>query len=702
MGLPRPGHCWNCSEPDPKPPMKKDRRICSLQGGRSSLLPVMAMIPLALAVLLLPSRCARAQQNQPRLGYVYPGGAQQGTTVEIYLGGQRLGGAEDVIVSGGGVRVVVQDYFKPMPPGQFTKLRDEARALIERKQEVLRPARRGARQARQPAAPTTAAAGTAAGTSTRTNTATNEIALVWTDADEKRLQEIRDAVRKNPPNRAATMAIAEVVSLRVEVATNAAPGWRELRLLTATGLSNPMRFEVAALPEISKPRLRPQGPELAGLRRLIPDMPQGEPPGTNLVGSIPAIINGQIGPGGTDRIRFEGRQGQELRLVLNARALVPYIADAVPGWFQVAVRVFDSKGTELASSDPADFRIDSVLHFQLPSTGTFEVRVEDALRRGREDFVYRLHLELQAPPNQSAQAQAEPADGRIPLLSQSPLLSNWQGIAHVRENEPNSKPSQGQHVALPSVVDGVIGQNLDVDCFRFNGLKGEVFVAEVLARRTGSPLDSRLILLDPKGREIARNDDTEDPAAGMLTHQADSYLRVELPETGLFTIQIADAQGHGGQDYTYQLRVGPPRPDFVVHAVPASLSGRAGTTVTFDVRALRRDGFTNNAISFVLEDPPKGFQLQPGATIGPGKDTARLTLNLPKDGRMARVATVRIQAKASIGGREILHAVIPAEERTQAFSTHHLVAAQDLMVAVLPRPGLGLKRLGGLFGAPNR
>jgi hypothetical protein len=56
------------------------------------------------------------------------------------------------------------------------------------------------------------------------------------------MTDMRDQILKNPPNRNATQAIADVATLRLTIATNATPGEREIRLATATGLSNPMKF----------------------------------------------------------------------------------------------------------------------------------------------------------------------------------------------------------------------------------------------------------------------------------------------------------------------------------------------------------------------------------------------------------------------------------------------------------------------------
>lgn len=55
-----------------------------------------------LFLLLLPASLAAAD---PYIGYLYPAGAQAGTTVRVLVGGQNLQGIRDGIVPGGGVSI---------------------------------------------------------------------------------------------------------------------------------------------------------------------------------------------------------------------------------------------------------------------------------------------------------------------------------------------------------------------------------------------------------------------------------------------------------------------------------------------------------------------------------------------------------------------------------------------------------------------
>ena len=90
--------------------------------------------------------------------------------------------------------------------------------------------------------------------------------------------------------------------------------------------------------------------------------------------------------------RFDARKGQDLVLSVSARDVMPYLADAVPGWFQATIALTDADGREVAYDDDYRFQPDPVLHYRIPADGEYTVEIKDALYRGREDFVYRLSI----------------------------------------------------------------------------------------------------------------------------------------------------------------------------------------------------------------------------------------------------------------------------------------------------------------------
>jgi hypothetical protein len=59
-----------------------------------------ALIAVAALALMTPAATAQ-QQNNPRVGYVYPAGGQQGTTFRVRIGCRFLASTNAVLVSTG-------------------------------------------------------------------------------------------------------------------------------------------------------------------------------------------------------------------------------------------------------------------------------------------------------------------------------------------------------------------------------------------------------------------------------------------------------------------------------------------------------------------------------------------------------------------------------------------------------------------------
>jgi hypothetical protein len=624
-------------------------------------------------------------QNVPRIGYVFPAGGQVGRTIEVVVGGQFLGAATNVIFSGTGIQATVVDFHKPMNQGAFNLLRDQVRELEQRK-----------------AAWTKATQSGAVTSPNSTNT--------WSTTDDQKLTELREKLLKNPPNRNTTPALAEVATLRIQIDANAAPGEREIRLASAVACSNPRNFWVGAVPEVSQAPARASNPEADRLRERFGRRAPAVNSEPVLRVTLPTVINGQIMPGKVDRYRFQARRGQELVIRAQARELIPYLADAVPGWFQAALTLRDAKGQPVAYNDDYRFRPDPVVHYEVAADGDYELEIKDAIYRGREDFVYRITLgelpyvtdifPLGGQMGQATEVTVTgwnlvtnraliPGDHPAPGIHLVPvhaggLLTNHFAFAldefpEQLENEPNNTTETAEPVALARIINGRIGQPGDVDVFKIRGRAGETIVAEVMARRLGSPLDSVLRLTDAAGRQLAVNDDFEDKGSGLNTHHADSYLMMTLPAEGDYFLQISDAQGKGGPQQAYRLRLSPPRPDFVLRVTPSALSFRARSTATAQVQVLRRDGFTN-AIALTLKDAPLGVRLS-GGNIPAGQDAVEITLKAPVVPG-SETFRIELEGHARIGNELVVRPVTPADDLMQAFFYRHLVPAQELVLTV--------------------
>ncbi len=643
-------------------------------------------------------------QPRPYIGYAYPAGGRQGTVFQVKLGGQGLDDVNAVFVTGSGVSGRVVEYQRALNPQEITLLNEQLREL----KRARKPAGGARGAAAQPGAEPTmmmmsedAMRSSAAGRSGGNGAA---------DSDQAAEQLIAKIERRlaGYVNRPASAALAHIVWVEITIAPDAAAGPRELRLGTPRGVSNPLVFHVGQLPELCrKPMvtapLQVLGKEELALRKRPPEEEEERI-------TLPCTLNGQIASGERNRYRFTARKGQRLVMTCQARQLIPYIADAVPGWFQPVLALYDARGREVAYDDDYQFRPDPTLFFEVPQDGEYVLAIYDAIYRGREDFVYRItageipfvtsHFPLGACTNAPAKVSLQgwnlgAAESDAPGLeggagrysfcaSSGSLISNprWFDrdiLPETFDREPNNATGQAQRVSLPVIINGRIGRSGDWDVFQFSGKSNDTVVAEVLARRLESPLDSVVKVTDAAGNLVAFNDDCEDLEAGVITHHADSCLTLRLPADGTYYVHLGDTARNGGEEFGYRLRLSPPRPDFALRVVPSSVSLRSKGNVTVNVHVIRKDGFTG-PIQLALKDPPDGFSASPVSLTGT-QTVARLNLRttLPET---EKPVNLTVTGTARIQGREVTREAVPAEDRMQAFLWRHLVPAADFKVLV--------------------
>ena len=225
------------------------------------------------------------------------------------------------------------------------------------------------------------------------------------------------------------------------------------------------------------------------------------------------VLNGQILPGEEDCYVFSARKGQRIVAAARARALVPYLADAVPGWFQATLTLRNPAGNEVAYADDNRFDPDPLLTCVIPADGEYTLEVKDAIYRGREDFVYRIALgevpfltdvfplggrvgatttfafagwnlpaqELTLDLKDSRPGSALAIGLRPPEAGSNRLDIAVGQLPEQTEREPNDRSDSAALIRLPCVVNGRISTDGDTDVFAFHARAGEVIVAEITA-----------------------------------------------------------------------------------------------------------------------------------------------------------------------------------------------------------------------------
>ncbi|MCU0960658.1 MAG: hypothetical protein MUF48_11190 [Pirellulaceae bacterium] len=510
-------------------------------------------------------------------------------------------------------------------------------------------------------------------------------------------RDLQDATGLRVTGTGVTTSILEVVNpntvrVSVAVAAGAEAGERELRLLTPGGISNRLRFHIGSLPEISETE------------------PNTEQAQAQPVSAWPVLINGQILDNDRDCYRFTAKAGQMMVCDVQARSLLPYLPDTVPGFLDACLTLYDASGKVLVSVDRFRQDPDPVLMYAIPADGQYTLEISDVLYRGRSDFVYRLAIAqgpyvtdvfplggqqgttiplelhgvgLAAP---ALQFSIPPGCAMLPVgplpdaLATNRLPFDGGVEAVVLETEPNDDLAHATRIQAPVAAEGRIERPSDTDHFLVAAEANQVLVLDVRARRFRSPLDSFLTVMDAQGNVLAENDDFVDPDFPLVLHHADSRLAFTFPAAGEYVLRVRDTQGRGGEAFAYRLVVAPPRPDYVLRVIPDAQRVVAGDTIVITVTAERRDGFGGD-IALSVQNLPAGYSAST-AVIPAGQTQAKLTITVPPDTLPGAFAPA-IVGTFALGDQVLTRTAVGAEDIMQAFSFRHVVPTQELVVAVL-------------------
>ena len=221
----------------------------------------------------------------------------------------------------------------------------------------------------------------------------------------------------------------------------------------------------------------------------------------------------------------------------------------------------------------------------IESTGGGITRAEPAAPPRDEK---KLVLKVTAP----ADASLSPRELRVmaPGGVSNPLNLNVGQWPEVAKRDPNTSLADAQSVELPAVISGVLNTGAQTNHYKFKAKKGEEFVFEVDAARRGSALDSSLMVLDAKGKELARNED----AIGL-----DSLLFFTAPADAEFIVALRDFRYRGGNEYSYRLTAGPI--PYVESLFP--FGGARGKAVEVAINGRNLDGTTKMTLDISAKAP---------------------------------------------------------------------------------------------------
>lgn len=475
--------------------------------------------------------------------------------------------------------------------------------------------------------------------------------------------------------------LADRIGVRITIDKKATPGLRDLRLQSSKGVSNKLNFEVGQYPN------------------LMEEIGSSASKPTPVI-QLPITLCGQIMPGEIDYFSFKAGKGMKLVASVKARALVPYIADAVPGWFQPVIRLTNSKGREVAYND--DFRnaVDPVIIKTIDESDSYILSIHDAIYRGREDFNYRIELgeipflEFITPcvgkVRKNTTVTAKGVNLSKEKITFSPTHEGYGEIKASGKNgwisnpvlfwglPKNSKteffPSDKDNQLTGTVFDSISSPN-QVKTYRISAAKNEKIAVEIMARRLGSMLDAKMILYNPSGRKVIEVDDVEDPTQGLITHHADPVLQYKAEVSGEYILQVIDVLGNCGPDYYYLIDRVSNIPNFQTFVSPATLTIPRGGTAIFRVD-ITSDAKFIPKLNFDIKGLPKDFLV---SSMNSQKGKFReISVTAPETAREERLSLEVYSSAGEKGNVQSspVQTATAADNMMQAFYyTHHIPAA---------------------------
>ena len=604
--------------------------------------------------------CAAAAPAIPKPGYYHPSSLQVGTKTRIVMGGEAVNGVRGAWVTGDGVKVtrIVPVPGQPRAPGKT-----QVKWVMNWMYDILEEKPIIKSEPHRPLPPE---------------------ALIeetdWQECNWWHFQDEHDHLELETIARfvytpeyypQATPALDHLLLLDVEVAPDALPGRRDIILYDGNSASAPHPFYITREPHVAEPffvippRGFPRDPLSVSLH-LPPDIkPQ----------PLPIHIDGQIWPGEIDSYILRLEEGQHLVCSMIGRELFPYLGDAVPGFFNPVLRLYDSKGKEVAFADDFYYLPDPVLAYTVPEDGFYTLKIHDNLYRGGPNFVYTVFCRdvktdrpVYTPKERAFDCYPQPAA----FIPPSPR-SNTNMIVRTGS------------IDVPGRKNRHFFEIKDPGTWHF----------ELYARREGSPLDGVLDLYGPMGNlplSVAPHLATWDDNPGRL-YEVKNVGSDDLPiiktnmlyegsipqaecdpsgtwtikEPGRYCVTVSDRAGLGGEHYDYTLCISPAAPSFEVFSLVSSCLV-SGNRASFQACVLRKDGFEGD----IVFDSSTDYDVE-GSFSGDTLDT-EVFITFKKEWQ--GVKRFDLWASGELpDGRKLRVRVTPTDPGEQAFAYSHLLPA---------------------------
>ena len=474
------------------------------------------------------------------------------------------------------------------------------------------------------------------------------------------------------------------VMVRIRIGPSVPLGMHRLRLVSPSGVSNPLEFQVVDHPVVI------EGSE--------PHHVAFQAQST----SLPVVIHGRLAePGETDYYSFSASEGQQLSFKI-ARS---------PG-FDARLALYQPKGSWLDPNRPRRLLLDEDRSsdmmrgktkgtYRVVQTGQYAVEISSLFGKGGPDSAYELQVFADDKPaaakeqierhwlrsagssfdrkvgadwigalqSRAAEEAEKPPSGvgggsavaggtvaspekemaAAPAVSAEPI--------HLSETEPNDKMDGALPISVPTVIEGAIDRPGDIDVFRFKVERGQKLAFEIETPDRKPPqFNPRISVVDSQDRELFTNIYRK---ISLYNNNSDRlvYFKRVRPKVmyafnfdGDYFLQVRDVTTrYGNSSYAYRLLVRPQIPhvgDVSLEKESSHFDGGGTVSDRIDRINLVRgqakkltiftsheEGFTGD-VTFSVAGLPPGVEALAAAEVNDEKAPTEITVEpeliLPK------------------------------------------------------------------------
>ncbi len=457
----------------------------------------------------------------------------------------------------------------------------------------------------------------------------------------------------------------KILPINLDIASDAAPGPHEVRIVTPKGVSNPGYVWVGVLPET---------PEAE---------PDNQPEQAMKLNALPVTVYGRSdAPEDVDWYSFDAGAGETFVFEMCANRIYSPI-DAF-------MELHDAQGHLLATGTEGYDR-DPRIIYTFKTAGTYRLQVRDTLYRGGTGYVYRVSIGkipmiTSMTPSGGRRGQRLEAavtgvnlGGMTSFAVDIPAATSGVQPLYVSPQTPagpalpilipgddypqsvkggfasSTQPMAVQ--SLPITINARLDAAKQADNYTIQGSQGKGIPISIRARTIGSRLDPYIRIFDKDGKEILN---TEDQIG------RDPRITFNPPATENYRLEVTSLDGKGGPDYFYRISFGTPQITALrITASPDVISLSRGQTIAVTINVTRFGDLGEVAVR--VDGLPPGVTASP-LVIPKNQSSGTLTLTEAPDA-VTGAAAIRIVGESLAGGQKL--------------------ASIAVAIASLPRPGEG-------------